>query len=96
MVDRKDILLNDDNVPVVINGDLVVGPSDSQHVKHILEAAPGHFRFAPAIGADVPSSLNGLLDGSMRQSIQLHLSIDGYKVKSIEGDINNMTLHYER
>jgi len=42
MAEAVDILFADDLV--IKNGDFGVGPSDQQHIEHILFATPGQFK----------------------------------------------------
>ena len=54
---RNDILLQPDENGIwdldIQNGELVIGPSDQQHIEMILQSAPGHWREHPLLGADL-------------------------------------------
>jgi len=88
MADRIDIQLNDDNSFRLINGDFVALTSDTQHIKDILEAAPGHYKEFPTLGANVPAQLNGIVDQKFRRKLKLQLESDGYDINDIELFIN--------
>lgn len=83
---RQDILLNTDGDLDIADGDLVVGESDNQHVKAILNAYPGHYRQWPFLGADLLSTLLGATPGqlvSYRSQAARHLASDGYKLETM-------------
>ncbi|MCT2563957.1 oxidase [Chryseobacterium herbae] len=52
----KDFLFNDDLQ--ISNGDFVIGESDNQHQKHILQAFKGEFKKTPEIGVGIEQILN--------------------------------------
>lgn len=85
MSERKDILLGGDiEFDLLIdNGDFVVGNSDEQNVRCILEANQGQFRQFPFVGVGIRRMLNGFVEGKERRFIQLQLESDGYKADRI-------------
>lgn len=85
MTNRKDILLDieGDGDLKIENGDFVVGPSDFQHVVHMLEADKGQNRFSPLLGVGIRRYQNGFLDGKARRDIRLNLQADGYEAREI-------------
>jgi hypothetical protein len=91
MEDRQDILLNEEGDLLINNGDLVVKPSDQQHIEHLLTAKPGDLKFTPILGADIMQSKNGKLTQSDITRVRKHLGMDGYRNMRIalnsEGDL---------
>jgi len=64
-----------------VTGDIVIGPSDNQHIEDILSAAPGDYKEFPQVGAAVFTLLKG--KGSPQKVegiIKLQLESDGYQV----------------
>ena len=95
MDERKDILFGiepgGDGVDLLIrSGDFVTGPSDLQHVLHILEASAGQYRQWPVLGAAVRRMLNGAVTGTEKRDVSVHLRLDGYKAKGIRFDGSRM------
>lgn len=80
MTHGKDILidLGGDGDLLVRDGDFVIGDSDQQNIKLLLEADKGQIRFWPFLGAGIRRQLGGSLDGAARREIQLNLQVDGY------------------
>lgn len=80
MTHGKDILidLEGDGDLIVRDGDFVIGDSDQQNVKLLLEADKGQVRFWPLIGAGIRRHLGGPFDDRTRRDIQLQLQADGY------------------
>lgn len=83
MADLQDILLDDGNDLVIENGDIAVGMADSQCIKHIIEAAPGHWKQWPLVGANILQVLNGTVTTKTKRDIRLQLIADGFSVNSI-------------
>jgi hypothetical protein len=67
-------------------GDFVAGPSDEQHVAVWLASAPGHFKQAPLIGADLGRFLKtGQASGSrILQFISENAALDGLQLNDLE------------
>jgi hypothetical protein len=91
MTDRTDILLNQDNDLLIAGGDLVTGLSDEQHIRHLLEAAPGHYKQHPMTGANAVAMVGGADQGGLRRDVRLQLLADGYSVSQII--IKDNTIH---
>lgn len=75
----------DDNFDLLIkDGDFVVSPSDDHTQTIIVISSKGSFRFAPMIGVNIYTYLNstGQAD-SIKRDIQQQLTLDGYRVDSI-------------
>lgn len=74
-----DILLDDINELSTVNGDFAIGESDSQHIRHLLEAMKGHYRHNPVIGANIKALLNGSDDIQDKvNEVQSQLEGDGF------------------
>lgn len=80
-----DIQKDDQGDTRIVNGDIVVAPSDAAHQRAIILSPLGNYRFAPTVGVDIYQFLNtvGTLDEA-KQLIQQQLEQDGYQVISID------------
>lgn len=80
-----DIQVDDDFDLLIKDGDFVVAPSDKHNQTLIIISSKGAFRFAPMIGVNIYSYLNstGQID-AIKRDIQEQLTLDGYRVDSIE------------
>ena len=91
MADQKDILLDENNDLLIQNGDFVVGDSERQEIKMILQAVKNDYKQTPEIGVNLIEYLNS--SGSARalqQIIKLNLRMDGkenVKFKIEKGEI---------
>lgn len=77
----KDILFNEDLE--IREGDLAVGYSDNQHVKHILLAEKGEYKINPELGVGLEKMI--ATDDPMEFLIDAkkNLEYDGMKVENI-------------
>lgn len=82
MVERTDILLDDDNDLLIEGGDLAFGDSNYQHIKHIMQAAPGHYKQFPTLGAKAQNFINGSSPELLRE-VKIQLLADGYSVSKL-------------
>lgn len=80
---RQDILMKADDLDIE-NGDFVIGPSDLQHVYHIVLLPQGSWKQNPLTGVGRSRFLNGPLDGAIRRDVQLQLQADGYRLKTLD------------
>lgn len=82
---NQDIIVdpNDNNDLVVYNGDFYIAYSDFQHIAHIIEAEPGHYKQWPILGFGIRKYLNGPFDGAVKRRLQLMLESDGFKTRKI-------------
>lgn len=96
MAASMDILLDDNDDLLIANGDLAVGESDYQHIRHIVRASKGEYKQFPLLGADIIDSLNGNADYEVQQVIKKQLRVDGYNVKSINFDNGELIIDAER
>lgn len=84
----QDILFDEDIS--IVNGDLGVGPSDQQHIEHILIAAAGQFYQFPTLGVNITKDLQGTSSGTqLKQRTTKNLVSDNYRVDrvNVEGNI---------
>lgn len=83
---NKDILLNEDNSPQIVNGDFVVGESDEQHVQHIIQAQKGDYKEFPSLGVDPIRYLKGgpRASADLQREITVQLEADGYSDLDID------------
>lgn len=91
-----DLQLDDVGDILLKNGDYVMGESDDQHIEDILDAYPGEYRNAPMLGVYIQRGINGLLDGSIRRDINIHLQSDQYKVRKLEINGEKISINAER
>lgn len=84
MLQDIDYITNEAGDLIIENGDFKKGNATSQHIRNILQAAPGHYRQYPVIGADINQVVNIGLDDSIKKQIRYHLKLDGYEVKDIK------------
>ena len=59
------------------------GDSDMQHVRHIINAQPGHYKQWPRLGAGILDDMMGTMDGEVSRRVQLHLKSDTYRPQNI-------------
>lgn len=80
----KDLILNEDNVLMIKDGDLVVGNSKFQHVKHLLESEKGYFKFSPMAGVGASNLINDELSPEeLLRHIRLELERDGFVITKL-------------
>lgn len=91
-----DLLMDDIGDELLINDDLVLSPSDDQHISDILVSYPGEWKQSPLCGVYIRRSLNGSLDGTIRRDVRLQLEADGYKVKNITFSDSELNIDAER
>lgn len=72
-----DILLDTDNSLLFDAGDFVVGASEAQHVRLILDINKGDWTQSPLIGVGLTKYLKGNLDARLEREIRLQLTADG-------------------
>ena len=92
MAKFKDIIIDDDGDISFFNGDFKVKESDSQHVEHIMISDRGQFRQFPLIGVGIYRLFSGSPNVQfVRQQIKLQLESDGYNVRQITINPQNIT-----
>lgn len=77
---RNDILLDENNNILIVDGDFAIGQSDQQHVKHIVEAFKGEYKFNPLVGFGVIGYLkrDEMIESEFRRDLKIQLENDGY------------------
>ena len=89
MTQRDDILLNESNEVDFLGGDFLVGVSDQQHVRHIIEANKGHYYQNPFVGLGANDLINGTINrDELRQDIKIQLKADNYRPLQVFIDSN--------
>ena len=83
---RNDILLNEQNELLIIDGDFVIGQSDQQHVKHIVEAFKGEYKANPLVGFGAINYLkkDEMIESEFRRDLKIQLENDGYNDTEID------------
>lgn len=93
----KDIITDTDFDLSIVNGDISVLESDSQHIDHIITADKGHFRQFPLVGVGIVNFLNSSTEEQeIRQIIKLQLEADGFAVRQIKISGSNIEIDAER
>lgn len=78
----KDILLDDNYNPVIVNGDFSIGDGTEQHQKLLILSAKGDFKLNPTAAVDVTRHLDD--DAfNLLQEVSSEFTKDGMKVKSV-------------
>jgi len=81
---RKDILYDSAAGDLVIqNGDFRIGPSDLQHVFHLIQVPKGSWKQFPLTGVGEAKLKNAPLDAALRREIHLQLEADGYRLNRV-------------
>lgn len=83
---RNDILLNENNDVLIVDGDFVIGHSDQQHVKHIVEAFKGEYKSNPLVGFGVVGFLkrDDKIESEFKRDLKIQLENDGYVDSEID------------
>lgn len=81
----KDVLLNDSNDLQIENGDFVVGNSDKQNVKLIVDSFKGEFKEFPLIGFGVLNYIKtNISEMKFKRDLKIQLEKDNYKNPNID------------
>lgn len=79
-----DILLDDDNELIIKDGDIMIGDSRYQHVKHLLEAEKGYFKFSPQSGVGMTNLLNDeFAPEEILRLVRFEVERDGFKIEKL-------------
>lgn len=83
---RNDILLDENNNLLIVDGDFVCGLSDQQHVKHIVEAFKGEYKSTPLVGFGALNYLkrDEKIESEFRRDLKIQLENDGYTDAKID------------
>jgi hypothetical protein len=83
MASRFDIQLLNNDLFFNSTGDLVIAPSDEQHIEDTINAFPGWWKENPEDGVGIAAYLGGPLNTQLlAKNIMLQLTADGYAVSS--------------
>ena len=86
---RTDIqLLNNDLI--ILNGDVVIGESDSQHIEDTINAVPGWWKENYTDGVNIRQYFKSKSYQEVSRAITLNLQSDGYKSAPIIGQQNGL------
>jgi len=86
MAGRQDILTDENDDLLFIDGDLVIGQSDEQHVRHIFFSHAGQWKENPRVGFGASRFLKGnenRKDKFIRE-LKIQLKNDGYENPEID------------
>ena len=79
-----DILLDASGDLAIINGDLVIGESDSQNIIDIIESFAGAWKQFPQVGVGVITFLNSINGAAaLEAAIKTQLTADGFNTAGI-------------
>ena len=83
---RNDILLDENNNLLIVDGDFVCGLSDQQHVKHLVEAFKGEYKSTPLVGFGALNYLkrDEKIESEFRRDLKIQLENDGYLDSEID------------
>lgn len=96
MANRFDIQLGDDGDIIIENNDVVLGPSDEQHIQDTLNAFPGWWKENPLDGVGIGAYLNSSgQEQILARSAKLNLTSDGYMVATpkVAIDLNTISIN---
>ena len=96
MATAKDISIKLDDV-VIENGDFSIVPSDQQHVQDLVQSNTGEYKEFPLLGVGAKNFINssGRLP-ELRRSILWNLNGDGYNVRQIVVNGNEISIDSQR
>lgn len=78
-----DILIDDNNDLAIENGDFVLGYSDNQHQKLIIQANKGDLKEYPELGVGIENLLSSDNYTGILIEIKKNLSYDGMKINNV-------------
>lgn len=80
-----DIMLDENNDLIIKDGDLVIGDSRYQHVKHLLEAEKGFYKFSPQSGVGMMNLLHDEFQPEeILRLVRFEVERDGFKVEKLQ------------
>lgn len=85
-MDTRDILFSFTTDDLRIeNGDFVIGNSDQQNVRHIVQSHRGQFYQTPLIGVGILNEMNSAVTiQNLKNRIRTNLLLDNYEPDGIE------------
>lgn len=102
MATATDLLLDDNyDLALTPDGDLAVGPSDSQHIDLLLCTSQGEWRAAALVGIGLRryllSPYGPQQAAALSREVSVQLAQDGYQVLALDlRDLSAATLNAER
>lgn len=88
-IKMADIILNENNEPVIINGDLRIGESELQEVSIILQLRQGELKSDPVLGVNLQHYINSKENRTaVERTIKIHLQRDGKRYGDVIKQIN--------
>ncbi|REC47876.1 MULTISPECIES: hypothetical protein [Chryseobacterium] len=85
----KDILLNENNEPVIVNGDFRTGESELQEVSIILQLRQGELKNDPVLGVNIQHYIKSKENrNAVERTIKIHLQRDGKNYDNVINKIN--------
>lgn len=79
-----DIALDEDNELIIKDGDIVIGDSRYQHVKHLLESEKGFWKFSPQSGVGMMNLINDEFSPEeVLRLVRFEIERDGFKVEKL-------------
>lgn len=90
----KDIMLDDNNELAIIAGDLVVSDSRYQHIRHLMEAEKGYYKFDPKSGMGLNNIINDeLAVEEVLRIVRFEAEADGFKfTKLVMSNLGNIEI----
>ncbi|GAA4825599.1 hypothetical protein [Algivirga pacifica] len=96
----KDILLNENNELLIVNGDFVVGEADEQNIRLNLVSHKGDWRQHPEAGFGIDRFIKSSEADTNRFKAELQQALrqDGYRLKSLDIDegFEDFNLEFEK
>lgn len=93
----KDILLDENGDLVIVNGDFVIGDSDTQEIEQLLISKKGEFKEFPLVGADIERLIKSRSGQTAAiKEIKKQLIADGFDESNIEIDKIDLTINAKR
>jgi hypothetical protein len=81
----NDIVIDVDNDLLIKDGDLVVDDSRYQHVRHLLEAEKGFYKFSPQSGVGMINLVNDEFSPEeILRLVRFELERDGFKIEKLQ------------
>lgn len=90
---RNDLLLDENNDLLITENDVTIGESDGQNGRLLLDTKKGDWTQFPNTGVGIIQYLKGAFDGEARRNVRLQFQGDGYKVDTLEFDVETGLLN---
>lgn len=84
-----DILLDENNEPIITDGDFTIGRSDEQHQRHILIANKGEYKEHPEVGVGIIDMLSNDAYTESLIETKKQLEYDGMVIKNVSYNEND-------